>query len=145
VSVRITTYERSTLVNSEKYIGLDVHQATIVVAVMDSTEPGDQSCDHSSVLCGIARNLGGDLRRRNLVRMVVRFAPLPRRQTGGVQSAGRTRCSKTGTRATASMRTSWPIGYAATNSKPSTTGRRACACCANYRGVISPSSKICRG
>src|SRR6266702_8438533 len=30
------TYERSTLVNSEKYIGLDVHQATIYVAVMDS-------------------------------------------------------------------------------------------------------------
>src|SRR5438552_1022215 len=28
--------ERSTLVNSEKYIGLDVHQATISVAVMDS-------------------------------------------------------------------------------------------------------------
>ena len=35
--VRIITYERSTLVNDEKYIGLDVHQATIVVAVMDST------------------------------------------------------------------------------------------------------------
>ena len=35
--VRTTTYERSTLVNDEKYIGLDVHQATIVVAVMDST------------------------------------------------------------------------------------------------------------
>src|SRR5215472_15493448 len=31
------TYERSTLVNSEKYIGLDVHQATISVAVMDSS------------------------------------------------------------------------------------------------------------
>jgi hypothetical protein len=30
------TYERSTLVNSEKYIWLDVHQATISVAVMDS-------------------------------------------------------------------------------------------------------------
>ena len=29
-------YERSTLVNYEKYIGLDVHQATISVAVMDS-------------------------------------------------------------------------------------------------------------
>src|SRR5438046_4350355 len=28
--------QRSTLVNSEKYIGLDVHQATISVAVMDS-------------------------------------------------------------------------------------------------------------
>ena len=34
--VHIMTYERSTLVNSEKYIGLDVHQATISVAVMDS-------------------------------------------------------------------------------------------------------------
>src|SRR5438445_1222500 len=34
--VTIMTYERSTLVNSEKYIGLDVHQATISVAVMDS-------------------------------------------------------------------------------------------------------------
>src|SRR5437016_13837706 len=29
--------QRSTLVNSEKYIGLDVHQATIMVAVMDSS------------------------------------------------------------------------------------------------------------
>jgi len=34
VSVQNTTYERSTLVNSEKYIGLDVHQATIVVAAI---------------------------------------------------------------------------------------------------------------
>lgn len=31
--VRIITYERSTLVNDEKYIGLDVHQATISVAM----------------------------------------------------------------------------------------------------------------
>jgi hypothetical protein len=36
VIVPIITYERSTLVNSEKYIGLDVHQATISVAVLDS-------------------------------------------------------------------------------------------------------------
>jgi hypothetical protein len=36
VIAHIMTYERSTLVNSEKYIGLDVHQATISVAVMDS-------------------------------------------------------------------------------------------------------------
>ena len=34
--VPIMTYESSTLVNSEKYIGLDVHQATISVAVVDS-------------------------------------------------------------------------------------------------------------
>jgi transposase len=37
MSTSITTYERSTLMNSEKYIGLDVHQATIAIAVMDST------------------------------------------------------------------------------------------------------------
>jgi transposase len=37
MSTSIIPYERSTLVNSEKYIGLDVHQATISVAVMDST------------------------------------------------------------------------------------------------------------
>jgi transposase len=35
--VRLTAYERSTLVTSEKYIGLDVHQATISVAVMDAS------------------------------------------------------------------------------------------------------------
>ena len=34
--VDIITYERSTLMNSEKYIGLDVHQATISVAVVGS-------------------------------------------------------------------------------------------------------------
>ena len=35
--VRIMTYEKEHPMNSEKYIGLDVHQATIVVAVMDSS------------------------------------------------------------------------------------------------------------
>jgi hypothetical protein len=35
-SLRMTIYKRSTSMNSEKYIGLDVHQATISVAVMDS-------------------------------------------------------------------------------------------------------------
>jgi hypothetical protein len=34
--IRIMTYERGILVNSEKDIGLDVHQATISVAVLDS-------------------------------------------------------------------------------------------------------------
>jgi hypothetical protein len=36
VIVDIITYERSTSMNTEKYIGLDVHQATISVAVLDS-------------------------------------------------------------------------------------------------------------
>jgi hypothetical protein len=35
--VSLIAYERSTLVTSEKYIGLDVHQATISVAVMDAS------------------------------------------------------------------------------------------------------------
>ena len=37
MSASIIAYERSTLVDREKYIGLDVHQATISVAVMDET------------------------------------------------------------------------------------------------------------
>jgi hypothetical protein len=53
--------------NSEKYIGLDVHQATIVVAVTDSTgklvmeSSGDGSRYDSPVLCRLARKFGGDL------------------------------------------------------------------------------------
>jgi len=59
--------------NSGKYIGLDVHQATISVAVLDSTGKL-QSRDHSGVLCGIARNFVGHLRRRNLGCVAVRRA-----------------------------------------------------------------------
>ena len=35
--VRIITYRKDTLMNDAKYIGLDVHQATISVAALDST------------------------------------------------------------------------------------------------------------
>jgi len=37
VIARINAYERSTLMNDAKYIGLDVHQATISAVVLDST------------------------------------------------------------------------------------------------------------
>ena len=37
MSTSIIPYERSTLMNSEKYIALDVHQATTSIAVMDSS------------------------------------------------------------------------------------------------------------
>jgi len=37
VSATTTAYERSTLVNSAKYIGLDVHQATISAAVLEES------------------------------------------------------------------------------------------------------------
>src|SRR5271157_1693671 len=35
--MKLIAYERSTLVTGEKYIGLDIHQATISVAVMDAS------------------------------------------------------------------------------------------------------------
>jgi len=77
--------------NNEKYIGLDVHQATVVVAVLDSTGKlvmesivETEAATPSSVLCQIARNSGGDLRGRDLGGLVVRFAPAARRPTGGV-------------------------------------------------------------
>jgi hypothetical protein len=70
--------------NSEKYIGLDVHQATISVAVLDSrgklvsdgVHPGDQSS--------------------------------ARGQVSGVAIRGRTLCSNMGTKVTASMPASSP-------------------------------------
>jgi len=49
--------------DSDKYIGLDVHQATIVVAVTDSTGKlimesflENRSGDDSSVCCRLTRN-----------------------------------------------------------------------------------------
>ena len=44
--------------NSEQYIGQDVHQATGSVAVVDST--GKVVMDHSAGLCGTAWQLVGD-------------------------------------------------------------------------------------
>ncbi len=80
--------------NSEKYIGLDVHQATISVAVMDFTGKlvmesilETKAATILQFFCGTARNFVGDLRRRNLRWLVIRSAQAPRRQTAGVQPA----------------------------------------------------------
>jgi hypothetical protein len=55
-------------VNGEKYIGLDVHQATISVAILDSTGKlvmesilGDQRRNHSPVFCRAPWSIVGDL------------------------------------------------------------------------------------
>ena len=78
--------------NSEKYIGLNVHQATISVAVLDSTGKLvmesilNKSRDHSAVLCGVAGKFISHLRRRNLGRVAVRFTEAACGQAGGVQS-----------------------------------------------------------
>ena len=54
--------------NDAKYIGLDVHQATISAAVLDSTgklvmecDPGNESGNHSAVYSRAARKLARDL------------------------------------------------------------------------------------
>ena len=92
--VRIITYERSTLVNNEKYVGLDVHQGTISVAVMDATGKvvmesilETKAATILEFFAGLRGTLLGDLRRRNLVRLTVRPAQSSCRQIGGVQSA----------------------------------------------------------
>jgi hypothetical protein len=64
-------------VNQTKYIGMDVHQATISVALMDSTgklilesileTKGSDSAVHRRAV----RQLAGDFRRRNVGRLVV--------------------------------------------------------------------------
>src|ERR1700730_16919924 len=63
---RIT--ERSTLVNDIKYIGMDVHQGSIVIAVLDGFGKlvmesiiETPKPDHSAVHPRIARNAAGDL------------------------------------------------------------------------------------
>ena len=80
--------------NSEKYIGLDVHQATISVAVMDSTGKlvmesilETKAATILEFFAGLARNFVGDLRRRNLGCLAVRSAQAACCQVGGVQSA----------------------------------------------------------
>ena len=128
--------------NDEKYIGLDVHQATIVVAVLDSTGKLVMESILETEAATILQFFAGlrgtlsvtfeegtwsawlyDLLHSRVDKLVVCN---PRKN----------RCSTTGTRVTASMRASWPNCCGATNSNPSTTARPACGCCGNYRGVI---------
>ena len=59
--------------NDAKYIGLDVHQATISAAVLDSTGKlvmesisGNESGNHSAVYPRTSRKLACDFGRRNL-------------------------------------------------------------------------------
>src|ERR1700720_4971916 len=65
--------ERSGVMSQEKYIGMDVHQATISVAVLDSLGQvdhgkysGDESGHDPGVPPGATRKFIGDLRRRDL-------------------------------------------------------------------------------
>jgi len=78
--------------NSEKYIGLDVHQATISIAVMDSTGKVVMESileTKAATILEFFEGLRGtvsDLRRSNLGGLALRSAQAPRGQVGGVQS-----------------------------------------------------------
>src|SRR5215469_1668648 len=85
--------KRSTLMNIEKYIGLDVHQATISVAVLDHSGKVVMECiletKASTILeffAGLRGTLSVDLRRRNIGRLVIRPTPTPCGPAGGMQS-----------------------------------------------------------
>ena len=80
--------------NSEKYIGLDVHQATISVAVLDSTGKlvmesilETKAATLLQFFAGLRGTLWVTFEEGTLGRLVVRPAQATRCQTGGVQSA----------------------------------------------------------
>jgi hypothetical protein len=91
--VSFIAYQRSTFMNQEKYIGLDVHQATISIAILDWTGKvvvesilRNESGYHSAVHSRIAEKLICNLRRRNLGSLVVRSVEAACFKTGSVQS-----------------------------------------------------------
>ncbi len=140
--VRIVTYERSTLVNDEKYIGLDVHQATIVVAVMDSTGKLVMEsilATEAATILQFFAGLRGTLSvtfEEGTWRLGCTICSSLTLTNWWCAIPGRMRCSKTGTRVIGSMPASWRSCYAAINSNRSTMARRACGCCGSCREVI---------
>ena len=128
--------------SSEKYIGLDVHQATISVAVMDSQGKLIMESILETKASTILEFLAGlrgalsvtfeegtwaawlyDLLKPHVAKLVVCN---PRKMA----------VLKQATRVTRSMLANLPIGYASMISSRSTTARRAYACCGNWHVVI---------
>jgi len=128
--------------NCEKYIGLDVHQATIAVAVRDCKGKVVMESileTKASTILEFFAGLRGtlsvtleegtwaawlyDLLKPHVARVVVLIL-------------ARTLCSNTGTKMTVSMLASWPTCYASMIWSPSTTVRRVCVRCVNWHGVI---------
>src|SRR5204862_7511290 len=72
----------------EKYIGLDVHQATISVAVMDSKgKVVMESILETQAATGTARNFVGHFRRRHVGCLALRSAQAACCQVSSVQPA----------------------------------------------------------
>jgi len=80
--------------NQEKYIGMDVHAATISAAVKNAEgkllmgmRAGNQGSHDSGVHSRTAWNSGVDLRRRNPGYLVTRSAEASCQPAGGLRSA----------------------------------------------------------
>ena len=80
--------------SQEKYIGMDVHQATISVAVMDAKGKLIMECvlETKAVtivefIQGLRGTFGVDVRGIDLGRLVARSVEAPRRPAGGLRSA----------------------------------------------------------
>jgi hypothetical protein len=137
--------------NCEKYIGLDVHQATISVAVMDSMGKLIMESILETKASTILEFLGGlrgtlsvtfeegtwaawlyDLLKPHVAHVV---ACNPRKNAALNQG---NRSEKIDAREPANR-------FGSMISSRSTTARMAYACCANWRAVLWPSSKILPG
>jgi hypothetical protein len=80
--------------SQEKYIGMDVHQATISVAVMDGNGKLLMEClleTKAATILEFVQGLRGtlftDFRRRNLSCLVTRSPEAPRQPAGGLRPA----------------------------------------------------------
>ena len=128
--------------NDEKYIGLDVHQATIVVAVMDSTGKLIMESILETEAATILQFFAGlrgtlsvtfeegtwsvwlyDLLNPHVDKLVVCN---PRKNA----------LLKDGNKSDRIDAASWPSCYAAINSNRSTMARPACGCCGSCPEVI---------
>ena len=128
--------------NSEKYIGLDVHQATISVAVMDSRGKVVMESILETKAATILEFLAG-LRGTLSVTFeegtwaAWRYDLLkPHVQKLVVCNPRKTALLKDGNKNDRIDAASWPNCYASIISSRSTMARRACACCASWPGAI---------
>jgi hypothetical protein len=134
--------------SSEKYIGLDVHQATISVAVMDSQGKVVMESileTKASTLLEFFEGLRGSLfvtfeEGTWAAWLYDLLKPHVTRFWSAIRA--RSHCSNRATRVTGSMLANSPSGCASMISSPCTTAKPGHACCASWPEVISPWSKI---
>jgi hypothetical protein len=129
--------------SGENYIGMDIHQATISVAVMRFPGQGHHGIHletkASTILdffAGLRGTLSVTFEEGTSPSMVVRFAQAACGLLDRVQSAEEYSAQTGQTRVIRSMLANSPIGYASMTSSRSTTVTTGYACCGNWRAVI---------